>query len=158
MEIFREPLGVREQLDLRWRASEIVRELDDRPHLLLQIEVSGGSFPHMNAEAFVRLLRDRDSVQSWFADVADDNTTISGYFPVDLDPVEGIIEYGYGDRVFGRIAGLLGRGKVELLDRERLPRRVVVVTEEFIRQKQAGRRPPELRMPEARQPGRRSAR
>lgn len=148
METFREPFELRQSPDLSWRADEIVRQLDDRPHLLTRIEISGGAFPHMGAEPFVRVIRKGDMARSWFADVADDSTTLSGYFPVDLAPGEGVVEYGYGNRVFGRMGGRFDPRKIDRLDRDRLPRGLVVVTTEFIRRKESGNRPPKIRMPE----------
>lgn len=155
MDIMHSSLEFPDRPELLWRASEVVRELDDRPHLLTRIQLLGGSFPQLDAQPFVRVLGRRTSVESWFAEVADDGASMSGYFPVDAPPAEGIVEYGYGSRVWGRIPGPFDPLKVEHLDRERLPRDLVLVTEQFIRRKKAGRLSPEIRKPEARRRRRR---
>jgi hypothetical protein len=136
--------------DLSWRAHEVVSELDDRPHLLTRIELRGGSFPQLDAPAFIRVLGRRTPVVSWFARVADDGSALSGYFPVDAPIDDGIIEYGYGSRVFGRIPAPFDARKVERLDSERLPKDLIPVTQRFIQRKEAGRLQPDIRMPEPR--------
>ena len=150
MDIFREDLDLRDLPDPEWRADEVLYELDDRDHLLTRIQIRGGSFPHMDAEPFVRVAGRRGSARSWFVDIAEDSATMSGYFPVDFMPTEGLIEYGYGNRVFGRLGRRFSARTVERLDRGRLPRKVVVVTSDFVRQKESGRRSPDIRMPDPR--------
>jgi hypothetical protein len=150
MDIVRGPLDFSDRPELSWQASEVVRELDDRPHLMTRIQLRGGSFPHLDAQPFVRVRGRRVSVESWFAEVADDQASLTGYFPVDASMADGVIEYGYGSRVFGRVPGPFDPLRVEHLDRDRLPRDLGLVTERFIRRKQAGRVPPEIRMPEPR--------
>jgi hypothetical protein len=141
--------------ELSWHAREVVRELDDRTHLLLRIRIRGGSFPQLDAPPFVRVLGRRRSVESWFAQVAEDGSSLSGYFPVDARILEGVVEYGYGSRVFGRVPAPFDPLEVERLERPRLPEDLVVVTEQFIRRKQAGRLPPDIRMPAPRRRRRR---
>jgi hypothetical protein len=136
--------------ELSWQAGEIVRELDDRPHLLTRIVLKGGSFPQLDAQPFIRVVGRREALESWFAEIADDGTSMSGYFAVDAPPTDGIIEYGYGSRVWGRIPGPFDPLKIERLERERLPQEVVPVTHRYIRRKQSGRVPPHIQMPEAR--------
>lgn len=150
MDAFRDRLDIRDLPDPEWRADEVVHELDDRDHLLMRIQIRGGSFPHMDAEPFVRIAGRRDEARSWFVDIADDSSRMSGYFPVDVSPGEGVIEYGYGNRVFGRLGRRFSTRIVERLDRQGLPRKTVIVTADYIRQKASGRRPPDLRMPERR--------
>jgi hypothetical protein len=151
MDIFGQPFGLPSSPDPEWRADEVLYELDDRDHLLTRIQIVGGSFPHMDAEPFVRVKGWRDSARSWFVDIAEDSTTMSAYFPVDAIPSDGVIEYGYGNRLFGRLARRFSARAVERLDRERLPRTVVVVTSNVLRRRESGRRPPKLRMPKPRQ-------
>lgn len=138
------------QSEMSWEAGEVVRELDDRPHLLLRIQILGASFPHLDAQPFVRLLGRRTLVESWFAMVAENKRSLSGYFGVDAPMVEGIIEYGYGSRVFGRIPAPFDPSKVKHLDRERLPADLVEVTEKYLRRKEAGRVQPDIRLPDPR--------
>ena len=118
--------------ELTWRADEVVREIDDRPHLLARVEISGTYFPQRAAEPFVRVVVGRRrAVESWFAEVSDDNQHLRGYFPVDL-PRRGAIEFGYGHRVMGRLPGRFDAGAVTRLDRHRLPRDVVVVSARYV--------------------------
>jgi hypothetical protein len=121
---------------LTWRAQEVVREVDDQPHLLARIEIEGDYFPHRAAEPFVRIL-DGDQVvmTSWFADVSDDNRRLTGYFPVDLPP-RGTVEFGYGHQVMGRIPLGFDADAVIRLDRQRLPGTVVPVSAEYLKAKQ----------------------
>jgi hypothetical protein len=135
---------------LVWSAREVVLELDDRPHVLVRLEVRGDAFPQLNAQPFVRVAARRAYVESWFAQVAEDGTSIAGYFAVDGLPAEGLVEYGYGDRVVGRVPARFEPLNVEQLDRERLPTDVVVVNERFVKRKQSGKLEPEIRMPEPR--------
>lgn len=122
---------------LSWRASETVLELDNQPHLLTRIEIRGRAFPHMDAEPFVRIAGRRGGTLSWFANVADDGSSLSGYFAVDAFASGGILEYGYGNRVFERIKGF-EPGKIERLDKRKLPKDLVVVTDAYIQRKREG--------------------
>ncbi|GAA4725391.1 hypothetical protein H9L13_00245 [Sphingomonas lutea] len=125
-------LSVREQTKLSTRTFETLLDLNDRPHLLLAIEIRGAIFPHMNAEPFVQIVDERRrGARSWIADVADDGSAITGYFPLDADLSGSIVEFGYGSSAFGRIANYRASG--EKLDRDRLSARTVVVTIELIR-------------------------
>jgi hypothetical protein len=144
------PLDLPDQPEVSWQAAEVVRELDDRPHLLLRIRLRGGSFAQLDAQPFVRVLGRRAASESWFAEVSEDQTSFSGYFSIDAPAAPGIIEYGYGSRVMGRLPGPFDPGKVKRLERDRLPKDLVPVTQQLIDRKRAGRRPPELRMPPAR--------
>lgn len=122
--------------DVTWEAQDTVRELDDRPHLLTRLVVRGGFFPHMNAMPFIRLRGRRGAVTSWFAEVADDNSAMLGYFPVDALRAQGVVEYGYGGRVFGQAREAFQPKKRRRLDRQRLSETVVEVTRKFVDDKQ----------------------
>jgi len=123
------------QKKLSWQAKEVVKELDDKPHLLLRVEIRGMYFPHLAAEPFVRIVvSDRQAVTSWFADVLDDGRSLWAYFPEDL-PEGGAIEIGYGARVMGRIRRRFAAKEVKRLDRKKLPRGLVVVDSAFLKAK-----------------------
>jgi hypothetical protein len=141
------PIDVPDRPEVSWQADEVVRDLNDRPHLLTRIQLRGASFPQLNAQPFVRVLGRRRSVESWFAEVADDQSSLTGYFALNTPLAAGVIEWGYGSRVWGRITGRFDDRNIQRLERERLPRNVVPVTEQLIRRTQAGKRPPKLRMP-----------
>lgn len=118
------------------QAHEVVKEIDDRPHLLVRIDISGPFFPHRAPEPFVRIITsERLTVECWFADVLDNNRKLVGYFPVDL-PDDGMIEVGYGDELMATLPAEFRSEAVIRLDRERLPEEVVVVTAEFLKARQ----------------------
>lgn len=113
------------QPEFRWAGREVVRELNDRPHLLLRVEIAGALFRLRDAPAFVRIVREGGQVaESWFAEVPDDGTALVGYFAPGTN-VEGIVEFGYGNEVMGRASQPFTAKRVERLDRARLPREVV---------------------------------
>jgi hypothetical protein len=139
---------------LAWSAREVLLDLDERPHLLVRLELQGDAFPHLDAQPFVRVAARRAYAESWFARVAEEGTSIAGYFAVDGLPAEGLVEYGYGDRVFGRVPAPFEPLRVKQLDRQRLPEDVVVVDERFLKRKRGGKLEPAIRMPEPRRRGR----
>jgi hypothetical protein len=109
---------------------EIVKVLNDKPHLLVRVEVSGEYFPHRDAPAFIRLkVRDEEYLNDLFTEVSPDNQKLSGYFPVNL-PARGIIEFGYGTEIWGSITAEFGTESLTRLDRQRLPKGLVIVNDE----------------------------
>lgn len=115
-----------------WRAQEVIKELDDRPHLLVRIEITGPYFPHRAPEPFVRILSgERVVAESWFAKVSEDNRKLLGYFPTDV-PEGEIIEFGYGNEVMGRIPAAFETSIVQRLERERLPKEAVEVSTQYL--------------------------
>lgn len=115
------------------RAQEVVKELDDRPHLLVRIEITGPDFPHRAAEPFVRILGgERAVAQSWFADISEDGRRLLAYFPTDVPPGR-VIEFGYGRDVMGRIQAAFEPGVIRRLERERLPREAVEVSTQYLK-------------------------
>src|ERR1044071_3781735 len=90
-------IGRVEQVE--WHAREVVKELNDRPHLLVRLEISGPHFPQRAAEPCVRILEGwRVVARSWFADISDDGRRLLGYFAVDV-PRGDAGEFGYGAEV-----------------------------------------------------------
>lgn len=117
------------------RAKEVVRVLDDRPHLLVRVEVSGNHFPHRAPEAFVMIqVGEQEYFKDAFTEVSPDNTKLVGYLPVDLPPA-GEVVFGYGDEIWGTVPGRLEREAVDRLERERLPKEIVVVDRKFLEAK-----------------------
>ncbi|MET0646810.1 MAG: hypothetical protein ABW208_09335 [Pyrinomonadaceae bacterium] len=120
---------------VEWRAHEVIKELDDRPHLLVRIEIAGPYFPHRAVDPYVRILRgDQVVAESWFAKVSDDNRRILAYFPTDV-PEGEVIEFGYEDDMMGRIRTAFDSGVVRRLERERLPKEVLEVTDRYVKSK-----------------------
>ena len=95
------PQDVAQPVQVTWQAQEVVRVIDDRPHLLLRITLTGTTFPQRAAAPFVRVVVGESVTLSWSTTISDDLRELHGYFPTDL-PLEGIVDYGYGSRVFGR--------------------------------------------------------
>jgi hypothetical protein len=121
--------------ELLWQAREVIKNVDERPHLVVRIDISGAYFPHRAAEPFVRIVTDRDQVVfNWFAEVADDNRGLVGYFPTDL-PGRGTIEFGYGGKILGRAWVEFESKAVKKLDRTRLAKEVVEVSAEYLKTK-----------------------
>lgn len=124
------------QAQLSWQAKEVIKELDDKPHMLTRIEISGTFFPHRAAEPFIRIVvSKRKTVTNWFTDVSEDNKRLMGYFPVDL-PNEGIIEFGYGAKVMGRIPKKFNNKDIDRLDRGKLLHNPIVVETALLKKKQ----------------------
>ncbi|MHC4692049.1 MAG: hypothetical protein ACYS67_04845 [Planctomycetota bacterium] len=116
-------------------ATEVVRVLDDRPHLLVRIEVSGEHFPHRAPHPFVMVKVGEDEYyKDLFTEVSPDNHKLLGYLPVNI-PSKGVIVFGYGDEIWGRIPGEFDAASVTRLDRKRLPEKVVIVDDDFLRSK-----------------------
>ncbi len=131
--------GVAKTRKMSWRAREIVREVNDRPHVLIAVEIEGTHFPHRAVEAFVRVVEPRGrSMECWFAEVSEDNRRLKGYFPLDL-PKKGRIEFGYAGQVLGTLPIEFDTKEVQTLDRKRLPRETVLTKEKDI---------PERRIPQ----------
>jgi hypothetical protein len=120
--------------ELPFEAREVVKEIDDRPHLLVRIEISGGYFPHRAPEPFIRIITGKKVETSWFAEISEDNRSLVGYFPTNL-PRQGTVEFGYGDEVMGRLKLNFAAKNIARLDRKRLPKDVVVVSADLLKAK-----------------------
>jgi hypothetical protein len=113
---------------LTWQAEEVVREIDDRPHLLVRVSIRGGYFPQRALVPFVRLVEgDKPGVRAWFTEIRDDSNELVGYFPADI-AVSGVLECGYGQDVVGRSSIRFEPMSIKRLDRARLPEGMTVVT------------------------------
>jgi len=122
--------------ELSWRAQEVIKKIDERPHLVVRLEISGTCFPHRATEPFVRIVTEEGQVvANWYADVADDNTSLVSYFPTDL-PRRGTIEFGYGGKLMGTIPLAFDFQAVTQLDRKRLPKEIVEVSSRYLKTKQ----------------------
>lgn len=116
-------------------AKEVIRELDYKPHLLTRITIRGMHFPHRSAEPFMRIaVGRRKPVSAWFAEIADDEQGLAGYFPVDL-PARGTIEFGYGSQVMDRFTLAFDARKLARLDRKQVEKGAVEVTTKFLQAK-----------------------
>jgi len=113
------------------RTSEVVRVLDKLPHLLVRIEISGEYFPHRAPHPFVMIkIGEEEYFKDLFTEVAPDNQRLLGYLPVNFPP-KGIIVFGYGDEIWGAIPREFDSKVVKRLDREKLPKKIVIVENKF---------------------------
>ena len=101
---------------LKWEARHVLRDLPGGPHLLFRIRLTGAHFPERGAEAFVRVGR----IRSRFVEIASDGLSLTAYFD-QPPPSEGIVEMGYGHRVFLRCARPFDLGLGGRLQRALLP-------------------------------------
>ena len=101
---------------LRWEARLVVRDLDQNPHLLMRIKLTGTHFPQRALKPFVVV----GKVRSLFVSIADDGLSACAYFDQPLPPGDRI-EFGYGMEVLLRFPRAFSHEAVELLDPKRLP-------------------------------------
>ena len=114
-------------------AREIVRVLDDLPHLLVRIEVSGEYFPHRAAHPFVMIkVREEEYFKDLFTEVSADNQKLIGYLPITI-PSKGVIVFGYGNEIWGAVPDGFDTASVTRLDRDKLPKRIRIVDDDFLR-------------------------
>jgi hypothetical protein len=108
---------------------EVVRVLNDRPHLLVRVEVSGEYFPHRAPHPFIRIkVGNEKYFNDLFTEVSPDNQKLLGYFPVNV-PARGIIEFGYGAEIWGTVPAEFSAKSVTRLNREKLPKDLVVTND-----------------------------
>lgn len=101
---------------LRWEARLVVRDLNQEPHLLMRVKLTGTHFPQRALEPFVVV----GKVHSRFVTISDDGLTACAYFDEQL-PQGGRVEFGYGTEVLLRFSRAFDHEEAELLDPKRLP-------------------------------------
>ena len=101
---------------LRWEARLVVHDLNQEPHLLMRVKLTGTHFPQRALEPFVVV----GKAHSRFVTISDDGLSACAYFDEQL-PKGGRIEFGYGTDVLLRFPRAFDREEVELLDPKRLP-------------------------------------
>lgn len=111
---------------------EVVKVLNDRPHLLVRMTISGGYFPHRAPHPFIHIREgEREYFTDYFTEISDDNRSLIGYLPVNF-PEKGVVEFGYGNEIWGTVPGEFSRDSIKRLDRERLPKDILIVDQDFI--------------------------
>lgn len=111
---------------------EVIKVLNDHPHLVVRVEVRGENFPHRAPHPFMHIRTDDDNfIDDLFTEVAPDNSALIGYLPVDISD-DSVIEFGYGNEIWG-IVPVDIRTSVDKLERDRLPKDIVVVDSAFIK-------------------------
>lgn len=121
-------------IEVGWQAQEVIRVIDDRPHLLVRVTIVGGYFPQRALVPFVQLAVGESLQRSWFTEISEESNELYGYFPTDISR-DGIVEYGYGPDVYGRASKRFDAGAIRRLDRKRLPQDVIETTREYLAKK-----------------------
>ncbi len=103
--------------DFSWTAREVLREIQDRPHLLLRIDVEGPHFPERALVPFVRVVSGRRVVTALMTEIDDSQTQLRAYFATDV-AFKGRLEFGYGSEVLGSF--VLREPNVVRLDEARI--------------------------------------
>jgi hypothetical protein len=102
---------------LKWESKIVVRDQDGEARLYLRLTLTGTIFPILNSIPFVQV----GQAKARFVDIADDGLSVRAYFDMAL-PKEGVIEFGYDDRVLLRFPNAYQSRHVTRLDNSRLPR------------------------------------
>lgn len=114
---------------------EVVKILNDSPHLLVRMTISGGHFPHRAPHPFIHIkVGESEYFTDYFTEISNDNSTLVGYLPVNF-PKKGVIEFGYGNEIWGTIAGEFSADSIIRLDRKRLPKDILIVDDAFIQRR-----------------------
>jgi hypothetical protein len=80
-------------------AAEILKDIGERPHMLLRISIRGGHFPHRDAAAFARLQQGRRrAIEALYCEIDDDEAGFRAYFPTDV-PLAGTLLVGFANDV-----------------------------------------------------------
>lgn len=111
---------------------EVVKILNDSPHLLVRMTISGGHFPHRAPHPFIHIrVGESEYFTDYFTEISNDNSSLIGYLPVNF-PEKGVIEFGYGNEIWGTISGEFSADSIIRLDRKRLPKDILIVDDAFI--------------------------
>jgi hypothetical protein len=100
---------------ISWEVSEVMHDLEKRPHLLLRLELTGIHFAARALPAFVRV----GKVQSRFVRFDADGLKVLAYFDQPL-PDRGTIRFGYGPQVAIELHDPYVHHVPKPLDRKRL--------------------------------------
>lgn len=100
-----------------YEARHVLRDLDETPHLLTRLELTGTEFPRRALEPYVRV----GDVESRFVRISDDGTTARAYFDQPLAD-DGTIEIGYGgEPPLVRLRNGISLEDLAPLDPDRIP-------------------------------------
>lgn len=107
------------------QTKEVVRVLNNQPHLLVRIIIKGGYFPFKSVDPLIRIETNKETYSNnLFAEISPDNSKIIGYFPINIQ--SGTIEFGYEDEIWGSLPGKFNTESITRLDREKLPKNIVI--------------------------------
>lgn len=96
-------------------AVEILKDIGEKPHMLLRISIRGGHFPHRNAPAFARIQDKENLFEALYCEIDYDESGFRAYFPTDI-PLNGILSVGFENDIVAEFE--LERLKMELLKLE----------------------------------------
>ena len=115
------------------KGKEVVKIINEKPHLLLRLEISGDYFPHLGREPFVRIMhtQKKEFDVCWFAEVSQDNRSIYAYFPIDCK-ISKRVEYGYGNEVIGTVTEKFVEKGFDRLVKSRLEKGTITVTQKYL--------------------------
>jgi hypothetical protein len=101
---------------LQWTSKQVLRDIDDHPHLFQRFTLSGTLFPERALKPFVKIGKQVTT----HVVIAADGLSANAYFdrPVADDQR---IEYGYGDEVFLFFPRQTIQREVLQLDIKRIP-------------------------------------
>ncbi len=111
--------------DFSLRAQEVVREMGEKPFLMLRVTLVGPHFPHRGAYPFLRVAGAGVAGESLMAEISADQKELNGYFPLDVK-LSGRLEFGYGGQVLGSVP--IAKLEPRQLDRSRLEKDVGSIT------------------------------
>lgn len=106
--------------DVRAELREVVREVDEQPHVFIRVRLSGWHFPERAPEPFVLI----GNVVSRFVVIGPGGETADAYFDV-LPPTARVMSFGYGRTVSWDFPVGVSARRLARLDRARLPAGVV---------------------------------
>lgn len=101
---------------LNWEARQVVRDLYNEPHLFLRLKLTGTHFPQRAIEPFVLV----GEVLSQFVLISEDGLSAHAYFD-RWPPERGVVEFGYGKKVFLRFPHRFSSESAEFLDLNLIP-------------------------------------
>src|ERR1700674_297962 len=88
--------------DFSLGAHEVVREVGQKPYLLLRVAVAGPYFSHGGSSPFVGIGGEDGAIVSLMAEISTDQKELRGYFPLDAK-LTGRVEFGYASEVLGSV-------------------------------------------------------
>ena len=93
----------KEETIYQLKIDEVTEVINDLPHQLVRVTITGDYFPHRAKEPFVRILRSNDQYElCWFANVSEDQRSIHAYF-LKGTKMSNLVDFGYGNEICGQI-------------------------------------------------------
>ncbi len=109
-----------ESRKLKFNARQVLRDFDDKPHLLLRLKLEGTRFPQRALLPFVIA---NGELLAYHTEIAEDELSVRAYFDRPI-PEGSRIEFGYGKQIYLRFPASFSMKGVDQLDRKKLPEKV----------------------------------